>query len=1494
MSLSPPAAGPDDLSGKRAIDEDHRRPNHEASPVRETDNRPVRLVVGVGASAGGLEAFSKLLDALPGETGMGFIVVQHLDPTHESLMVELLSAHTTMNVLQATNGMTIRRDHVYVIPPGNYLSIAQGALQLSRPVARRGARLPFDFLLRSLAEEFGARAISVILSGTGADGSIGSRAIRLKGGLTIAQQPDEAAYDGMPRSAIAANVVDLTLPIAGIPAALINYDKKRLPVFAAVPSSPEPSTRDWVHDIVELLRTTTAYDFTLYKPGTLKRRIERRVAMASIPAANMGHYFATLGDDPSEINLLAMDLLINVTSFFRDPKVFDALAEKIIPELVRAHSPDQPIRIWVVGCSTGQETYSLAMLFHEEIAAAKLKVRLQVFASDIDPDAIAIAREGFYPAAIEAEVSPPRLTRFFSKEEQGYRVSAELRAMVVFTVQDILGDPPFSRLDLVSCRNLLIYLNSEAQAKALSVFQFALRDGGILLLGMSETIDEADNRFSVVSKPERLFKRVGRDLPNDANYSAAAGTDGRFRLRPGPGPKLVRQASLADFGRRIVLENHAPASVLINDKHDCLFSVGPTHRYLRTTPEEPTQDLYVMARPEIRSKIKSAVEQASRERIRVTVPSGRLKADDASTSFSIDVQPVANAGEEFLLVSFVNGLLPEQSRRGASSPHPVGAAVDRQQELESTRAELQAALRDLEVMGEAHKAINEEALSANEEFQSTNEELLASKEELQSLNEELTALNNQLQETLNRQRTTSNDLQNVLYSTDVATIFLDTSLNIRFFTPATRALFRVIPSDIGRPLADLKSLAPEASVTTDAQTVLSSGALVEREIEGEGGLWYRRRISPYRAHDDRVEGVVITFTDITKRIYASRELEAAKRQADLANVTKTRFLAAASHDLRQPLQTLTLLQGLLAESIHDEKAQKLVARLDETLNAMSGMLNTLLDINQIDGGTIRPEIVSFPINDLLRRLRDEFSYHAQARGLSLRVVSCGLSVESDPHLLEQIIRNLVSNALKYTKRGKVLLGCRRHSAGLTVEVWDTGIGVSVDELQSIFHEYYQVNNAARERSRGLGLGLSIVKRLADLLGNPIRVHSSPGNGSVFRLDVAFPTSGPAATSARHDRDGTKEMQAGRPLSGEILVVEDDPEVRELLALVLRQQGHHPATASDGVSALNLVNGQALKPDLLISDYNLPQEMNGLEVIRRIREVAGRDIPAIVLTGDISTEISNSVAEQRCVQLNKPVKANELTKVIQRLLKLPPIETRETPELQAVRLAQFSYPTVFVVDDDAHVRDLMREVLEEEGRIIAAFATCEEFLASYQPTHEACLLIDAYLPEMSGLELLRRLRDAGDNLPSIMITGNGDVPMAVEAMKAGAADFLEKPIGRKELSACVARALDEARDSHKLFASREAAALQFAGLTPRQREIMALVLAGHPSKNIASDLGISQRTVENHRASIMEKTGATSLPALARLALAATRITQAVSEDGSRPEAATTNRRPSDS
>jgi two-component system CheB/CheR fusion protein len=1425
-------------------------------------------VVGIGASAGGLDACRKLVGALPTGNGMAFILVQHLDPTHESMMVDLLAGHTSMPVRQATDGMPIEREHLYIIPPGTYLSVGDGALHLSQPQARHGARLPFDFLLHSLAEECGARAICVILSGTGADGSLGLKAVKEKGGLVIAQDPDEAGYDGMPRSAIMTGAVDLVLPAAKIPEALVKNGRRMEFTRTQSALRAQDTAPDWLPEIIDLLRTKTAHDFTQYKQGTLQRRIERRMAMAAIATGDVGRYLEILQDDTGELDLLAKDLLINVTSFFRDPKVFDFLAEKIVPDLVRGHSADHPIRIWIAGCSTGEETYSLAMLFREQITAAQRDVKLQVFASDIDPDAVAGAREGYYPETIAADVSPERLARFFTKEDHAYRVSTELRTAVVFTVQDVLADPPFSRLDLVSCRNLLIYLRPEAQAEVVSRFHFALREGGILLLGSAETVGNVDGCFELISKSARLYRHIGRNRPGDAGFSTSAGGGVRVPAHPGQGPAPSHQAVLAELCRRLVLETYAPAAVLINRKHECLYSLGPTERYLRVAPGHPSHDLLAMAPQDTRTRLRSAIQRACQENARIVVAGGRTNNDGHASSFNIDVQPVPSEGEQLLLICFVDAPQPEPKRGRPVTSRDAPRVAELELELEATRTELQGAIRDLEISNQEQKAINEEALSINEEYQSTNEELLTSKEELQSLNEELTALNSQLQETLELQRTTSNDLQNVLYSTDVATVFLDTSLNIRFFTPATRSLFNVIPSDVGRPLADLTSLAADGALLTDARTVLRDHAPIEREIEAKSGAWYIRRILPYRTQDNGVEGVVITFVDITERRHVADALQAAERQAQLANVAKSRFLAAASHDLRQPLQTLALLHGLLAKIVEGEGAQKLVARLDETLGAISSMLNTLLDINQIDAGTVRAELVSFPINDLLERLRDEFTYHAQAQGLALRVVPCSLSIRSDPRLLEQMIRNLLSNALKFTRHGKVLLGCRRRRGMLSIEIWDTGIGIADGELQAIFEEYHQLDNVARERNRGLGLGLSIVQRLGTLLGHRVRVHSHPGKGSVFAIEVMLPPSEAEPQRLRHPPGMGDGIVAGAPRAGAILVVEDDPEVRELLDLLLKHEGHRAATAPDGKAALEMVARGAVRPDLIIADYNLPNGMNGLQVTAKLREKLDHEIPVIVLTGDISTGALRDIALGNCVQLNKPVKVKELTQVIQRLLSIPQSAMPSRGPHPAGAAGSPAPPVIFVVDDDNQVRETIRAVLEEDGRIVEDYSSCEAFLEAYHPGREACLLIDAYLPGMSGLELLQRLGDAGHRLPAIMITGHSDVSTAVQAMKAGASDFIEKPVSHSELLAGIERALEQSRDVNTLIACREAAAHHMASLTPRQRQIMERVLSGEPSKNIAADLGISQRTVENHRASIMKKTGAKSLPALARLALAA--------------------------
>ncbi|WP_394023110.1 chemotaxis protein CheB [Xanthobacter flavus] len=1414
-------------------------------------------VVGVGASAGGLDACKRLLSALPGGHGMAFILVLHLDPTHESLMADLLAPHTSMVVQQAADGMPVEADHLYVIPPAFYLSVEAGHLGLSTPEAPHGARLPFDFLLKSLAGEYGAAAMGVVLSGTGTDGTIGLEAVRVKGGFTVAQDPKEADYDGMPRSAIGAGAVDLVAPVTEIPEALLA--RARQPADAPAPSA--------LARIVALLRASTAFDFTLYKPGTLQRRTERRMALAAMGTGEMDRYLEVLRKDPVELDLLAKDLLINVTGFFRDPEVFTALEEKIIPDLVRDHPPGRPLRVWVPACSTGEEAYSLAMLFFEAIAALKRSVHVQIFASDVDPDAVAKAREGFYPDAVTESVSPGRLERFFVKDSGGFRVSADLRAAVVFTVQNVLADPPFSRLDMISCRNLLIYLTPEAQAKAISLFHFALLDNGLLLLGTSEEVNGGDLRFALLSKPLRLYRRVGQRRPGALPFPIGTKDGVYLPARPAKVATPSRQAAFAELCRQVVLDSYAPAAVLINRACECLYYLGSTDPYLRLVPGHPTQDLLSMAREGIRTKLRAAIHQASQDKKRVVVTGGRARRDGEPFSFSIAVHPLQSEGEDLLLVCFLDAATPGVTPAPSHPTRNVSRVTELERELETTRAELEGAIRNLELSSEEQKAVNEEALSVNEEFQSTNEELLASKEELQSLNEELTALNGQLQETLERQRTTSSDLQNVLYSTDVATLFLDTEMKIRFFTPATRALFNVIPSDVGRPLSDLNSLAADATLITDVKAVLSDQAAQEQEIETRDGAWYLRRILPYRTQAGGVDGVVITFVDVTERRRAADALETAKRDAELANSAKSRFLAAASHDLRQPLQSLVLLQGLLAKVSSGEKAERLVKRLDETISAMSGMLNALLDINQIEAGTIKAEIVTFPINDLLDRMREELTYHARGAKLSLSVIPCSLSVESDPRLLEQMLRNLISNALKYTPRGRVLVGCRRHGPWLRIEVWDTGIGIPETELRAIFDEYHQLHNPARERNLGLGLGLSIVQRLGRLLEHPVQVRSRPEHGSVFSIDVK------RAPPAPERRVPTlpaplSGKDAGSRKAAAVLVIEDDPDVRSLLELLLTTEGHAVTVAPDGDTAVALVERNAIRPELILADYNLPNGMTGLETASRLRARLGRRIPVVIVTGDISTTTLRDIAGQDCVQLNKPVKADELTLIIQRLLAARPSPMAQDAPSPPGEHAQAASPTVFIVDDDDLVRQGMRSVLEEDGRTVEDYDSCEAFIEAFGTGRPGCLLVDAYLPGMKGLDLLKHLQASGHGMAAIMITGNSDVRMAVEAMKAGAFDFIEKPVGRRDLLACVTQALDQAQNAQRPV-WHAAAAEQLSSLTHRQREILDLVLAGHPSKNIAADLGISQRTVENHRAAIMKKTGAKSLPALARIALAAT-------------------------
>ncbi|MFN5759505.1 MAG: chemotaxis protein CheB [Sphingomonadaceae bacterium] len=1203
-------------------------------------------IVAIGASAGGLDAIAKLLDKLDGVSGIAFLLVQHLDPTHESLLVDLLTRHTKMTVVQAMDGLEILPDHLYIIPPGRYLSVQSNMLRVSEPDARHGARLPFDALLNSLASSFGARAACVILTGTGTDGSLALAGFKDRGGHIIVQDPREAEFDGMPKNAIQTGLVDEILPLAKIPHAIKRFAEARR--GPAKTGGTGAGKAIGLADIIAYLRDTTPHDFRQYKAGTLSRRVARRMDLTGIKAGDFPAYLALMESDPAETKRLISDLLINVTSFFRDPHVFDYLETEVVPKMLANLAQDEPLRIWVAGCSTGEEAYSLAMICHDAMTAFGREVKLQIFASDLDGDAISTAREGFYPASVAADMTADRLARYFIKDDGGYRACQSLRNDIVFTVQNLLTDPPFSRINLISCRNLMIYLKPDAQAKVISLFDFALRDEGVLLLGTSETVPKSDNRFTLVAKAERIYHHVAKRRGASRGFPMSFGP---ADLKAGGATVLTpsRQASLAELCRRAVLENHAPAAILADQNGQCLYSLGPTDRYLRVVPGYPSLDLLAMATPVVRTKLRQALKQVSKTSPHVSTSRSRLTRDGKTFWFTIHVHYVDYEETALSLVCFLEEAQPEEFGTPVRSRGEMARIAELERELEETQRELQATTQAQEIAAQEQKAINEEALSANEEFQSTNEELLTSKEELQSLNEELTALNSQLQESLDRQRTTADDLENVLYTTNMATLFLDRDLKIRFFTPATRSLFNLIPGDIGRPMADLHPLSSDANLLDDADIVLKQHTTIERELQPADGTWFVRRILPYSAHDSSVEGVVITFQNITDRKKALEAVELGRQQAERANIAKSRFLASASHDLRQPLQSLRLIQELLAMTVADEKSIRLVERLDATLATMGEMLDVLLDINQIEAGIIAPKPERFPINMILTRLSEECQIAAQARDVTLHFVPSTKWVESDPHLLEQMVRNILSNAIKYTAHGKILIGCRPRGGLVRIEIWDTGLGIAEDQLEAIFEEFHQVNNSARERSQGLGLGLSIVQRLAQLLNHPVQVRSSLGKGSIFSIDVpATPHVTPQVARPKRSEKAAalRQLAPGH----KVLLIEDDPDVLALLDQLLTRKGSIVRTAIDARSAEQLVGTEGFRPDIIIADHNLPGEVTGLDSVSALRTLIGQDVPSIILTGDITAATLSDIASQKCVHLNKPVKSSallaEMTKLLQ--------------------------------------------------------------------------------------------------------------------------------------------------------------------------------------------------------------------------------------------------------
>lgn len=821
-------------------------------------------IVGIGASAGGLDAFKKFFAAMPDGSGLAFVLIPHLDPKHESLMVELIARHTPMPVVEAGEGMAVEPNHVYVLPPNKYMTITGGVLHLTGPVERFGSQTSIDLFLRSLADDRLERAICIIMSGTGAHGTLGLKAVKAAGGMAMVQDPATADYGRMPQSAVGTGLADYVLPVEQMPAALLKYVKHFYVNGGSVVEVVREAPDD-LNQVLALLRARTKYDFHCYRKKMLVRRIERRMGLNHF--GNLAEYLSHLRNHPDEVRRLARDLFISVTSFFRDGEAFEALESQVIDSLVRVKDSDAPLRVWIPGCATGEEAYSLAILLLERLAGAQKNCRLQVFATDVDEAALETARQGVYPDSIAPDVSPERLARHFTRADGTlYQVNKQVREPVVFAVQNLINDAPFSKLDLISCRNLLIYLEPEVQKKVVTLLHFALSEGGYLFLGPSETIGRQTDLFEPLSKKWRIYRRTGPTRLERVEFPISLQPE-----QPGR-PRRLREAgrdrpvNLAELTQRLVVEELGLAAVLINREYEILYFLGPTTRYLDVPTGEPTQDLMMMAREGLRTKLRSAIRKALGEKETVVLTDVQVKRNGDYYPICATVRLVEQprAAEGLILITFQDQTDTSAGAAPRPTPAPEESLVRQlESELRATKEDLQSTIEELESTNEELKVSNEEVMSMNEELQSANEELETSKEELQSLNEELTTVNNQLQDKVEDLETTTNDITNLLNCTDIATVFLDTQFHIRRFTPPSTRLFSLIATDVGRPLSDIAGKFADAELLAHAEQVLRDLRPIEKEIRTEDH-WWLRRILPYRTLDNRIEGVVLTFSDVTE------------------------------------------------------------------------------------------------------------------------------------------------------------------------------------------------------------------------------------------------------------------------------------------------------------------------------------------------------------------------------------------------------------------------------------------------------------------------------------------------------------------------------------------------------------------------------------------------------------------------------------------------------
>ena len=1268
-----------------------------AAPANADGRAGLFAVVGVGASAGGLEAFAQLLAHLPEKTGMAFVLVQHLDAAQDSHLTELLSKSTRLPVHEATAGMAVSPDGVYVIPPNTNMAIVGGILQLTPRADATGPHRPLDFFFRSLAADRSSRAIGVLLSGNGSDGSIGLAEIKAAGGLTFAQDEKSAHFPAMPLNAIKNGCVDYILRPDEIAHELARIG--RHPYLSAAPAArgapdSSPQADDVFHSILALLRAATGVDFRQYRDTTIKRRIGRRMVLQKKEAWT--DYLRFLEASPPELSALYRDILISVTSFFRDPDVFDAIKTTIFPEIIKDKSSEVPIRIWIPGCSTGQEAYSLAMVLLEFLDDQPVRPPVQIFGTDVnDMAAIEKARLGLYPYSIESEISPERLRRFFTREVSGYRIAKPIRDMCVFARQNVVGDPPFSKLDLISCRNLLIYLSEALQKRVIPTFHYALNPGGFLVLGTAESVGRFSDLFSL--KHSNIYVKLPGLTRTRPHIVADDRPPKATGLAVGLGERAPQVSDMQREADRIILGQYAPPAVLINEDLEILQFRGATRPYLEPAQGQASLNILKMARDTLFVELRNVIDEAKQQNVTARRPGVRVRDEQQARLVNLEVRPIRLSGstQRCFLVLFHEVSAPIAPAPGltaspGASPAAAPPAPDDQvvqqlrQELGSAKEYLQAIIEQQTAANEELQSANEEILSSNEELQSTNEELQTTKAELQSTNEELRSLNAELQERNREISQANDDLTNTFSSIKMPIVLLDSELRIRQFTPTAKVGLHLIPADVGRPLGDLRPSFDIPELESMLLDVIATVAPREREIQDRTGRWYVLGMHPYRTADNRIDGVVLALIDIDERHRAQEQLKKAKEAAESADRAKDRFLAVLSHELRTPLTpVLAAVSMMQKEATLPQEVLANLGMIHRNIELEAALIEDLLDLTRVAKGKLNLHVQTLDLRALLHRTVETCGAEIEANGLHLTVdVDTGPHcIRGDPARLEQVFWNLLRNAIKFTPRGgSITMRCSNGSGygsripgtdcspvgsegfcpdipnterdirSAVVEVIDNGMGIEPEQIGRLFEAFEQGDPAVTRKFGGLGLGLAICKSLIEMHGGTIAaISSGRGLGATFRVELPVCSLQLAACECATGgaRRQATPVAIGRLRKLQLLLVEDHADTARVMAQLLQKQGHTVKVAGGVAAALNLAQQHPF--DVVISDLGLP-DGSGHDLMRQLRANQCK-AKGIALSGYGMEEDMRKSREAGFVEhLTKPVDIERLQAAIGRVAK----------------------------------------------------------------------------------------------------------------------------------------------------------------------------------------------------------------------------------------------------